>query len=138
MGQLLGILYRSEALTRAKGADDRALLKIARERNEKLDITGFLHRESDVFYQWLEGPEDAVRAVFASICHDNRHHHLQKVAEQPIAQRSFAQWSMGYSNDDTNSLFDWAAIKGISLHPVRTADVLAFMRTNLTPGKAAK
>lgn len=52
---LTAILYRSDALTAEGSATDRQILAEARRRNTAVNVTGFLHRESDVFYQWLKG-----------------------------------------------------------------------------------
>ncbi|MBL3675403.1 BLUF domain-containing protein [Paracoccus aerius] len=38
------------------------MLATSRRKNTAAGLTGFLHRESDIYYQWLEGPEDEVMA----------------------------------------------------------------------------
>ncbi|MCZ0964580.1 BLUF domain-containing protein, partial [Paracoccus benzoatiresistens] len=60
MSRLLAILYRSEALMPQCGVVERKMLEASRSDNVPKHITGFLHRENDVYYQWLEGPEAEV------------------------------------------------------------------------------
>ena len=91
-------------------------------------MTGFLHRESDIYYQWLEGPEAEVLKAFDRILSDNRHGDVEVLDRQQIETRSFPTWSMGYGTSRTTSLFDWAAAHDAPLHPPRASDILAFMK----------
>ncbi|MGN7870851.1 Blue light- and temperature-regulated antirepressor YcgF [Paracoccus haematequi] len=127
MNQMIAILYRSDALTAADSAADDEILSAARERNASRNVTGFLHRESDVFYQWLEGPAEAVREIFASIMNDPRHRNVKQLSEIIITERNFRFWSIAASDESTTSLFDWAAKGGISLHQVRPDQLLSFL-----------
>lgn len=117
---MIAILYRSEALTVADGEADAQIVSAAQERNMVLNVTGFLHREDNVFYQWLEGPENAVRQIFVSILNDSRHRDIRKLCDIAITHRSFPRWSMAHSDGSTTSLFDWAAEADLSLQKVRS------------------
>lgn len=123
----MAILYRSEALTPKGGSAEQDILETARRKNALSGLTGFLHRESDIYYHWLEGPEDEVRATFSRISADDRHDEVDVLARQPTETRSFPTWSMGYGNSKALSLFDWAAEHDIPLNPPRPADILEFM-----------
>ncbi|MFC3288275.1 BLUF domain-containing protein [Paracoccus aerius] len=125
---MIAILYRSEALTAAHGEADAEIVSVARERNTVLNVTGFLHRENDTFYQWLEGPADAVRRIFASVLKDRRHRNVQKLSEIKIDHRSFPAWSMTYSDGRTTSLFDWAAEAELSLRMARSDQVSSVLQ----------
>lgn len=124
---MIAILYRSDALTAAGGPEDGRILCASQSRNASLDLTGFLHRESDVFYQWLEGPVDAVRQVYGSIIADPRHRNIRTLSEIVLTRRNFASWSMAASDHNQTSLFDWAAGAGVSLHQVRPSQILSFL-----------
>lgn len=124
----LAILYRSEALTPKGGAAERAILATSRRNNAAAGLTGFLHRESDIYYQWLEGPEPEVLKAFDRIRSDNRHGDVEVLDRQQMDTRSFPTWSMGYGTSKTTSLFDWAADHDAPLHPPRVSDILAFMK----------
>ena len=124
----LAILYRSEALTPEGGAAEQDILATSRRKNAAAGLTGFLHRESDVYYQWLEGPEPEVLKAFDRIRSDDRHGDVEVLDRQQTETRSFPTWSMGYGNSKTTSLFDWAADHDAPLHPPRVSDILAFMK----------
>ncbi|HEX8297864.1 MAG TPA: BLUF domain-containing protein [Rubricoccaceae bacterium] len=102
------LLYQSDArFAQTRGDLDR-ILSASVPRNASDGVTGLLMygeltRLPDVpgqFVQWLEGPEDAVRAAYARIRIDNRHADVQVLAEGPAAtltgtdERLFPQWSM--------------------------------------------
>lgn len=124
----MALLYRSEALTPKGGAAERDILVTSRRNNAAASLTGFLHRESDIYYQWLEGPEAEVLETFDRIRSDDRHGDVEVLDRQQMATRSFPSWSMGYGNSKTTSLFDWAASRDVPLHPPRASDILAFMK----------
>lgn len=67
------LIYRSRARTALRPEDLQRLLKSARERNAALQITGILLFDGVHFVQLIEGPEDAVAALFATIQADPRH-----------------------------------------------------------------
>ena len=67
-------------------------------RNRRLDLTGMLVFTGRHFAQVLEGREEALRELMASVRRDARHSDLKVVVEQPITQRRFDGWAMGYAN----------------------------------------
>ncbi|MFN3524990.1 MAG: BLUF domain-containing protein [Paracoccus sp. (in: a-proteobacteria)] len=102
-------LYRSNA---AKGVGAEALRQIlgtARSRNQSLGLTGCLHYEDGLFFQWLEGPVCALRPVFVSISQDQRHERLEVLDAGGLDHRRFQDWRMRYSDRDQVSLLDWFA-----------------------------
>src|SRR5690606_26180612 len=72
------------------------ILEGARAKNARLSITGILLYRSGRFYQYLEGPERQVRAVYRDIQADDRHERLRVLLEGPAAARRFTDWTMGY------------------------------------------
>lgn len=102
----LAILYRNEALTPKSGSAEQDILSTSRRMNDAAGLTGFLHRESEVYYQWLEGPEEEVRATFSRISADRRHGAIEVLDRQSTETRSFPTWSMGYGSSKALSLFD--------------------------------
>jgi EAL domain-containing protein (putative c-di-GMP-specific phosphodiesterase class I) len=72
------------------------LLRFARKNNAKEDITGMLLYSEGSFFQVLEGEEEKIRHLFRTIEKDKRHHSITIVIQEPIAERSFADWTMGY------------------------------------------
>jgi hypothetical protein len=72
------------------------LLMQARALNEQQQVTGALVHGDGQFMQVMEGEEAVVKAVYARVAKDPRHHHVRTLAEGPITTRSFSQWSMAF------------------------------------------
>jgi hypothetical protein len=102
-------LYRSNAASGVGTDALRQILGTARSRNQSLGLTGCLHHEDGLFFQWLEGPGSALRTVFASLLQDHRHDRLEVLDAGGLDHRRFQDWRMRYSNRDQVSLLDWFA-----------------------------
>ena len=59
-------------------------------------ITGILLYRDCAFMQMLEGEEDGVRGLFASIAADRRHQDVDLMWTDDAAVRRFADWSMAF------------------------------------------
>ena len=90
------ILYISTARQPMTQPDIAALLAQARVNNSRAGVTGLLLVGGRRFLQALEGTREAVETIYARIRADDRHHAVVTLADQPIAQPSFANWSMGF------------------------------------------
>ncbi|TVT39606.1 BLUF domain-containing protein [Hymenobacter setariae] len=90
------IIYLSRA-TRSMSDEELAnLLRQAREANARQDITGALVYGDGQFMQIIEGDEATLAMLYAKLLQDGRHGQVFKFADKPIAQRSFADWSMAF------------------------------------------
>jgi len=69
----------------------------ARRRNTLNGITGVLLYCDGNFMQYLEGEEDAVMETFARIRASESHYQISELMNQPILEREFTDWSMGFS-----------------------------------------
>ena len=76
------------------------LLNKARVANEGVGLTGMLlHSDSDgSFFQVLEGEPAAIDRLLQKLQLDKRHSHLTIIIREPIAERAFADWSMGFAS----------------------------------------
>lgn len=90
------LVYVSAAVTWFSEAQLRALLTTARFRNEHTGITGMLLYKDGNFMQAIEGPEDAVLALYKRIEADRRHQGLLVLDSGPQQARQFALWSMAF------------------------------------------
>jgi Sensors of blue-light using FAD len=88
-----------------------AILNVAHQTNERLGITGILLYIDETFFQVLEGPSEAVVALYTKIGLDKRHARVLKLIQEPIAARAFADWSMGYASVTRSDL---ESIPGLS------------------------
>ena len=95
---VLTIAYSSS--TNGDVSDDEltSILIHAREKNAHLNITGALLYRNGRYIQIIEGPDDAVRSVYASIVADPRHRNIHLVADERIAVRRFPAWTMGFQS----------------------------------------
>ena len=103
------LLYRSRARPGLMAPDLNAIIAVAEARNRALDVTGLLlygqipsvPGAPGEFVQWIEGPETAVRALFADIGDDDRHFDVDVLADGSVDEvrgetgRLFPSWSMG-------------------------------------------
>ena len=74
------------------------ILRTARERNQQLDITGVLFQRDSLFLQLLEGPDEAVGALYARILADRRHSAATVLIDLSTGQqtRLVPDWRMGF------------------------------------------
>lgn len=73
-----------------------ALLDRSRGRNASVGITGLLLYLDGNFFQVIEGPDEAIEALYLSISRDCRHRHMRKIVDRAIDRRDFPSWSMGF------------------------------------------
>ncbi len=102
-------LHRVVYASQPFGYDEAMLngiLADARRCNVRDDITGALICRADLYLQWLEGPESAVRGAFARIARDDRHQDVRHLLSGPVEARLFGAWAMRH--DPADSLI-WTA-----------------------------
>jgi methanogenic corrinoid protein MtbC1 len=105
-GLLATLCYRSRAVERPNGDDLADLLGEARARNRRFGVTGMLICEGDRYFQWLEGPDKAVGALWDAIRRDERHHEIEVLGEGVTPTRLFSEWDLRFhqrSPDDVQS-----------------------------------
>jgi hypothetical protein len=87
-----------------------SILDRSRVNNSRDAITGALLFNSGCFAQILEGPLQQVEAAFERIQQDDRHGEVSLLALDPIAERSFPTWAMGYVGGSAERSKSFAAI----------------------------
>jgi hypothetical protein len=98
------LIYASRAVARFDTDALTALLEQSRARNGSLDVTGLLLFAQGSFLQVLEGPDAAVDEVYASIERDERHAGVRLLCREPIGERRFPDWTMGFETPDEDRL----------------------------------
>ena len=94
---LIHLIYTSAA---ASGFDEDCLTEVlvrARPNNESLDVTGMLLFTEGSILQALEGEAPVVDALYQKISRDPRHHQIAVLVREPIAERVFGNWTMGFA-----------------------------------------
>lgn len=101
---VVSLVYVSLATREMTDEELQSLLKMARETNATLDVSGMLLYRDGYFIQALEGEEKAVDKLFDKIRHDPRHKSVLVVTKTSIQERAFEQWSMGFNKVDTHEV----------------------------------
>lgn len=98
--KLESISYTSAAVRPVSPQEIQHLLARARARNAQESVTGVLLYCDGSFHQYLEGPPDGLARVYGAISRDPLHHHIFEMLREPIDQREFESWDMGYRGTD--------------------------------------
>ena len=88
------LVYRSRATKPLSSSELLNLAETAQRRNRLEAITGLMLYDNTLFFQWLEGPDDALTRIMQSINGDARHTDIEVLARRPTARRSFQGWNM--------------------------------------------
>lgn len=105
------VLYRSVARPGLERADLDRLLERSRDRNRALGLTGCLHHENGLFFQWLEGPRPHLFRLLDQLRDDDRHIGFTVLDQGPLSRRLFQHWDMRFSDAQAASLLDWLAAR---------------------------
>src|ERR1700733_6276562 len=94
------IIYASAAAQDFSASQLAELLEKARVANEREGLTGMLlHTDSDgSFFQVLEGAPESIDRLLQKLKLDKRHSNFTIIIREPIAERSFADWTMGFAS----------------------------------------
>ncbi len=92
MKRLTYISDFSRSLTRK---EIEGIGKISQTNNSREGITGVLLSCSGIFFQILEGEEEAIDNLYEKILQDDRHHKILCLkSELNVSERRFPEWSM--------------------------------------------
>ena len=94
------ILYTSDASEQCSSEDITSILKVSRRNNPSNLVTGLLIYKKPGFLQYLEGPEQAVKALYEKIKNDKRHASIETIKDGEIDARVFPDWEMGFAGED--------------------------------------
>ena len=89
------LIYQSTCTRNPIDNEDlRDLVQRSAEHNRAAGITGLLLLSGNRFLQVVEGPSDAVNALFGRIMRDQRHRDVQLLTYEPIGDVYFDDWNM--------------------------------------------
>jgi hypothetical protein len=92
------IVYLSTAVKLMNDDELIEILKVARENNAARNISGVLLYSEGTFLQVLEGNEEDLDSIFGEIQKDRRHKNIIALIDEPISEKNFADWSMGFAS----------------------------------------
>ena len=97
---MLSLIYASTATKLFTQEELIELLEGSQKNNIKTGITGMLLYRGGNFIQVIEGDSDAVLELYETIENDPRHKDVTLLSKDPIKNRQFPSWSMGFKNID--------------------------------------
>ena len=112
---LIHLVYVSRVINDFTNYDLKAILNSSNRNNLRLNITGILVYGGGRVMQFLEGSEFNVLKLFSVIKKDYRHHGVDIVRQNKIANRQYNDWQMRLTHPDEisentgiiyNKLFD--------------------------------
>ena len=133
MSNLSVIVYRSKAVEAMTDIDLFYLLMHARERNKVNDLSGVIIYDRGHFFQWLEGPDQALGQTWNNIRTDARHTDVHVLADQSIPTRLFAGWTMQLAHRDRQhemvvegfAVAASSLLDDLHLNPAKVPNILA-------------
>lgn len=111
------ITYFSSAVSSTTEQVVLDIVNFSRENNAQLGITGVLLYINGHIVQVLEGQQPLVEGLYNRIRADPRHTDVRTVISQPIAQRLFERWYMGYEMLSTSQYEEVRTIIPIDSQP---------------------
>jgi len=96
MADLIHIVYVSFSSISLTEKEIIDLLREIRKKNKEHKVTGLLLYNDKSFIQVIEGATNTINTLFEKIKQDNRHENVVKLLEEPIENRAFPDWSMGF------------------------------------------
>ena len=93
---ILQLVYKSLAADGVDDAEVLGILRVSQTRNQRERISGLLVFQAPVFVQLLEGPPEAVEALYARIAADPRHHTVELIERRAAERAAMPTWAMGY------------------------------------------
>lgn len=97
---LIRLIYASESTQQLTPAVVQQLVDHASRANARRQVTGVLVFDQHAFLQCLEGDREAVSELFCRIAADSRHRRVVLLEYQPVHERLFTSWSMGFAAAD--------------------------------------
>jgi hypothetical protein len=117
------IIYLSQVSASLSEDALKRILEESRANNKWRNITGILLYSDRQFMQLLEGEEADVARLYAKLAQDPRHIGLIKLADKPIAHRSFSEWSMAFETVSPEKLAHLSGYLGLAQVQFDTASL---------------
>ncbi len=135
-GAVYKLLYCSrnaiEGSTDRHAVEIRQILASARKNNAALGITGALFFNGACFAQVLEGPLDAVEALFEKIQQDPRHGDVTLLESGYVDHRDFPEWSMAFAGsgaEEATAFAEFNFDRAVARPSTSAAEVQGLLRS---------
>jgi hypothetical protein len=111
MSELYQLIYVSSATSEYDAEAIRSILASSVRHNTENGITGLLLYSHGSIMQVLEGEPQAIQETMTRIVADERHFGVTELRYDPIPERDFGTWSMGFhavTVEDADALLGYA------------------------------
>lgn len=92
------IIYVSQAVRGMSSQELAVIVDKAQKSNAAADVTGVLVGHKGWFLQVIEGPAEALAALFHRISSDPRHGNIRVLVSEAAPARAFPEWRMAFSD----------------------------------------
>jgi hypothetical protein len=116
------LAYTSHASFELSEAELLKILTVSRDCNKRDQVTGFLIYHEQRFFQVIEGPPEAIEALYLRLHQDVRHHNLIKLLDRQISLRMFNLWNMAFKFLNHQDVTDFPMYSDYLLHCLSLAD----------------
>ena len=106
VNELMHLIYASTSTEPLSAGRLSDILRVSRQNNEGVGVTGMLLHIDGSFFQVLEGPGTRVEEVFSRISKDPRHKNVVTIIRERIHRRAFGEWSMGFAEMQPSDVVD--------------------------------
>lgn len=93
---LTALVYVSSATGRISDQQIDGILASSRRHNAQAQVTGTLLHHDGTFLQYLEGPAKGMERVWQRVSTCRMHHGINVLLREPLPERYFDQWHMGF------------------------------------------
>ncbi|MFK7797265.1 MAG: BLUF domain-containing protein [Aureispira sp.] len=104
MSTLYNLVYVSTRHASCADKELQYILTKSRLHNHANDITGILLYSNNRFLQYLEGDKDTIWSLYKHIHNDKHHRQVALLYHNPIQERVFPSWQMGYRDLDAEQM----------------------------------
>lgn len=104
------LVYSSSPAKKMMQSHLYIILRNARLKNKRSNITGLLVFTDGIFLQVLEGEENIVKTIFETIQSDTRHQDITILFEGYVGDRAFPNWEMAYSSPSARDMANWSGL----------------------------
>lgn len=106
MSDLHRLVYTSFRKPICDDGEIKNILESCQRNNPKRAVTGILMHSDSRFIQYIEGEKDDLTELYELIEKDSRHGGVNLRNREPITERVFPSWEMGYKDLSQNLEFD--------------------------------
>lgn len=104
------LVYSSSPAKKMMQSNLYIILRNARLKNKRANVTGLLVLTDGSFLQVLEGEENIVKTIFEKIQLDTRHQDITILSEGNVENRAFPNWEMAYASPSARDMANWSGL----------------------------